>query len=129
MSPQEILKFSFESCNPCFRSGIKVEPQESYEISGRIIHKLKDWFVNTGLDGFNNPINWFLKNRVKNKKCFLLMGSVGQGDLEIFPIGSQIVVHQCGYTEELCFFVNDVKSKAAYSNNKGVIEITVKRIS
>jgi hypothetical protein len=87
-----------------------------------------DWYISSDADGFESP--GFLqkvfesRRRAPRERWFCLMGSIGKNSRSLFRIGSG--VHQVAKASGRLFcFANDVSS--FYQNNKGSIQLTVKR--
>src|SRR5687768_16204758 len=78
-------KFSFDK--------IAVISGQVFEFTCDRKQRWKDWYINSGPDGFFNLPAWLIGLRVKGVKCFCLCGAYNDQDKGAFAIGSQKLVH------------------------------------
>lgn len=104
---------------------VEVKRGERYHITADSKQRWTDWFIRTTPDGFFNILASLAGLRVKGVKCFSLCGAINEDDTTAFAIGSDKVfsIDKDGL---LSFFANDAAKH--YGNNKGSIEINIKRV-
>ena len=103
-----------------------VSPLEVYEFSCNPEHKWTDWFIHSNADGFTNILANIAGLRLRKVKCFTLCGSYNNNEEMLFPIGTyrKVTMQSSG---NVSFFAND--TRRFYGNNKGFVNMLVKRIS
>ena len=114
-------------------TGIKLEAGNTY--SFEIIPKEQVWSDGklapqvTDADGFENPlINVFNSlKRMRGEKWFALIGCIDEKESTFFKIGNSCPEYKPSETGELVCFANDADEH--YKNNRGVMMLTIKRIS
>jgi hypothetical protein len=75
---------------------IAVEKDEKYEFACDETQRWKDWFINSGPNGYPNLLARLWGLRVKSAKCFCLCGAYNVQDRDAFPIGSEIKSEKSG---------------------------------
>ena len=107
---------------------IGVEPGETYEVIVAPGQQWVDWFLRADpLNGCWNPLAVWKGMRVRDARCFTLCATYNDIDDDAFrvPVGEPLVMPSGAKT--LSFFANDCVGY--YDNNKGSIQVTVKRVS
>jgi hypothetical protein len=99
---------------------------EEYDL--RATGEWTDWYIRSDADGFESPgfpqKLFESLRRAPHEPWFCLMGTIGKNYISLFRIGTEL--HYCAKVNGRLFcFANDVY--AAYWNNKGNIQLAVKR--
>ncbi len=108
-------------------TGIRLNAGEQYHF--RAEGEWIDWTVTCDADGYDS-INFVQRHseplrRVPSERWFVLIGSIGREDGEVFRIGTE-TTYSPRSSGELFGFANDVS--LAYWNNHGTVRLTVTRL-
>jgi hypothetical protein len=97
-----------------------------YEFICDPAQKWTDWFISSNADGFTNILANIAGLRLRKVKCFTLCGCYNQNEQMLFRIGTHanLAMQLSG---NVSFFAND--AKGFYGNNKGYLNMVVKRVS
>lgn len=124
------------------RSGVLVQPGQSYEVQYDFADKWYDASIECAADGWDRDDidswrlkEWFIKlaeddRRVSEAKWFELIATVGKRDeraMRFVNTNANQATITIAHEGQLYFFANDLLSK--YGNNFGKIDVMVKRIA
>jgi hypothetical protein len=113
--------------DPWNQTGIRLIAGEQYHL--RADGQWVDWFVTCDADGYDS-VNLVQKlseslRRSPRDRWFALMGCIGRGTGKLFRIGTGLSLAPDSSGDLFCF-AND--APLAYWNNRGAVQLTVRRI-
>lgn len=104
---------------------LQLKVGDSISVTTKILKPWKDKWIPSCLDGFNFPLSFLFPARWKKEKYYCLCACIGKEEDYFFKIGAGIHSFIIQKEGTLYIFVNDYNANWAYSNNRGMVELSI----